>query len=109
MGPPTPKSKSDRSGGSGRGRGGDRTPKMCVPLNITPIKVNVDSPQHPFERLPPGEEGREGKTGVGRGRGGGEGWGEVGRAKNWKKIEQNDPKKTQKMGQNGKKGPYDSR
>jgi hypothetical protein len=92
--------------GSGRGRGGARTPKMCVPLNITPIKVNVDSPQHPFERLPPGEEGREGKTGVGRGRGG---WGGVGGGREGQKMRKIEQKITPKNSKNGvkwqKKGP----
>jgi hypothetical protein len=98
MGSQTPKSKSDRSGGVGEGSGRGPDPKMCVPLNITPIKVNVDSPQHPFERLPPGRR-------VGRAKPGSGGPGRVGRGgrrsggpKNWKKIKQNDPKKTQKMG-----------
>jgi hypothetical protein len=54
---------------------------MSVLLIKEAIKVNVDSPQQSFERLPPGEEGREGKTGVGRGRGGWGGWEEVGRVK----------------------------
>jgi hypothetical protein len=71
---------------------------MCVPLNITPIKVNVDSPQHPFERLPPGEEGLEGKTGSGGAGEGGEGWEEVGRVKKMRKIEQKITPKNSKNG-----------
>jgi hypothetical protein len=78
---------------------------MCVPLNYIPIKVNVDSPQHPFERLPPGLGPKWVKMGQNRVKNGVE-WGGKNRNQN-RKIEirkcKNWDKKSKKMGQKIKK------